>query len=137
MLAALSGGYSLYLVSNNLLLSILLGITWGLMIFNLTRYTVTSIKVRVKDEISRLPRIVGRVLHALPLLALSILVGLVISKPLEIALFRDVINQRMYSSSLENKEQLTKEIARTEATISALEYCVSGIKSFTGLPVSC
>ena len=42
--AALAGAYSLYTVFENYIVSVIFGIVWGLMIFNLDRYIVSSMR---------------------------------------------------------------------------------------------
>ena len=73
ILAFFSAGYALYTVFDSYLAAIAFGAVWGLMIFNLDRYIVSSMKSQGswwKDFGVALPR-----------LALAILLALVISKP--------------------------------------------------------
>ena len=83
LFAALAGGYALYFVfSGNdfaVFMAFLFGGIWGLAIFNLDRYIVLSM------DKSR--NISTQVLHAVPRILLAILIGLVISRPLELKIF--------------------------------------------------
>ena len=68
-------------------LAISFGIFWGLLIFNLDRYIVATIKDDGKASISK-----GEWQNAAPRLIMAILLGLVISTPLELKLFEKEIN---------------------------------------------
>jgi hypothetical protein len=79
LFAALSGAYALYMVFDNLYTSIVFGLLWGLMIFNLDRYIVSSMRKEGKP---------GReLLMASPRILLAILISIVIAKPLELRIF--------------------------------------------------
>lgn len=86
-LAALSAGYALYTVFESFFGSILFGLIWGSMIFNLDRFIVCSMKKRgvFWQEFK----------VAIPRLLLAILLALVISKPLELKIFEKEINQQL------------------------------------------
>ena len=59
VLATFSGGYAIHFVFNNLAFSIPFGILWGVIIFNLDRYIVLSIKktgVFKEEVVFALPR---------------------------------------------------------------------------------
>lgn len=95
LMAAIAASYALYTVFDNLYTSIFFGIIWGLLIFNLDRYIVSTIKKRdnVLDEI----------LQAMPRIFLAVIIAVVISKPLELKIFEKEINQVL----LEQKNDLT------------------------------
>jgi len=109
VLASLSAGYALYTIFDNLYAAIGFGILWGLMIFNLDRYIVTSMKKS------------GRWYHqffiALPRLIVAILLGIVISKPLELKIFEKEINKQLNVIVNRNKAELQKN---TEARYTDL-----------------
>lgn len=90
--ASIAGGYALHTVFDSLFVAILFGILWGLMIFNLDRYIVMSIKK--KDNAWK------EVGMALPRIFLAVLIAFVIAKPLELKLFETEI-----ASELILKEQ--------------------------------
>ena len=84
LLAFFSGGYALYTVFDNWMVAVSFGLVWGLMIFNLDRYIVLSMKSKgswFTDFIVAFPRLV-----------LAIFLALVISKPLELKIFEKEIN---------------------------------------------
>lgn len=79
LLAALSGGYALWTVFHEPWAAVLFAIVWGLMIFNLDRYIVSSMKKR--DKFTQ------ELWMALPRIILAVLIAIVISKPLELQIF--------------------------------------------------
>lgn len=87
VLAFFSSGYALYTVFDSYLAAIAFGLVWGLMIFNLDRYIVMSMKSNGKwwrDWMVAMPRF-----------ALAVLLALVISKPLEMKIFEKEINAEL------------------------------------------
>ncbi|MGC1240466.1 MAG: DUF4407 domain-containing protein [Chryseosolibacter sp.] len=81
--AFLSASYALYTVFDNVLTSIAFGIVWGLMIFNLDRFIVSS--MRKEGRIGR------EFAMAAPRLILAILISIVIARPLELKIFEKEI----------------------------------------------
>src|SRR5687768_5315267 len=83
LFAALSGAYALYAVFDSVLAAVAFGLVWGLMIFNLDRYIVSSMRKE------------GRLAHefalALPRVFLAVLISIVIAKPLELKVFEKEI----------------------------------------------
>ncbi len=84
ILAALASAYAAYTVSDSILISISFGLIWGLMIFNLDRYIVSSLKRR--GSVWR------DLIYALPRLAIAVVIAMVISKPIELRLFEKEID---------------------------------------------
>ena len=96
-LAFCSGGFALHTVFGNPWIAIGLGFVWALIIFNLDRYIIATIKKTGKFWIefqSYLPRIV-----------LAVIIGLTISEPLKLELFKSEINEEL-NSKLENKKTI-------------------------------
>lgn len=77
--AALAAGYFFFTVFDSILISICLGTLWGLMIFNLDRYIVSSMRKEGRPF--------KEFAMALPRLVLAILISLVIAKPIELRIF--------------------------------------------------
>ena len=102
ILAALSSGYALYTIFDNYYAAIGFGILWGLMIFNLDRYIVTSMKKQGNWF--------RQLFIALPRIAVAILLGIVISKPLELKIFEKEINKQLNVIVNRNKAELQKSI---------------------------
>lgn len=121
IMATIAGSYALYTVFDNLYAAILFGIIWGLLIFNLDRFIVSTIK---KSD-SKLKEL----LQAAPRIILAIIIAVVISKPLELKLFEKEINQVLLTEknqmTLDNKtqiaQQFTPEIAKINSEIDVLK----------------
>ena len=79
LFAALSGAYALYTVFDSIFAAIVFGLVWGLMIFNLDRYIVSSMR-----KVGKFSRELGL---ATPRILLAILISIVIAKPLELKVF--------------------------------------------------
>ncbi len=121
VLAFISSGYALYTVFESYWAAIPFGIIWGLMIFNLDRYIVLSMKSNGswwRDWLVALPR-----------LALAILLALVISKPLEMKIFEKEIQaelvtmeQEVYKQQEDGlKARYNTQLADERARIDALK----------------
>jgi hypothetical protein len=79
LFAALAAGYSLYTVFDNVFAAGIFGILWGLMIFNLDRFIVSS--MRKEGRAGR------EFFMATPRIVLAILISIVIARPLELKIF--------------------------------------------------
>ena len=87
LLAFVSSSYALYFVFDYWLLPLIIGIIWGLMIFNLDRYIVLSMR-KSSDGHKEL-------IQAIPRFILAILIAVVISKPLELKIFEKEISTEL------------------------------------------
>lgn len=87
VLASLSGGYAVFSTFQSIPISVIIGIFWGVVIFSLDRYIVTSID---KKGIWW-----NQLLTAFPRLLMAFVLAITISKPLELRLFQDAINKSM------------------------------------------
>lgn len=83
VLAALSGGYAFYTAFDSVFAAVFFGLLWGLVIFNLDRFIVSTIK---KEGGFR-----RQFTLAIPRLLLAIVLAIVISKPLELRVFQEEI----------------------------------------------
>ncbi|MEL6592557.1 MAG: DUF4407 domain-containing protein, partial [Bacteroidota bacterium] len=96
-LAVISGTFAINTLVDNFAVSGLFGILWGALIFNLDRYIVSSIRKE------------GRVWHefglALPRMILAVLISLVITKPIEVELFRNQIDSELYAYTSELQKE--------------------------------
>lgn len=110
--AFMAGAYALYTVFDSYAAALLFGIVWGLMIFNLDRYIVSS----MRKEGSR-----SRELYtAMPRIVLAVLISLVIAKPLELKIFEKEIKSElelMEQAALSEKEQLIRDRFREEEMV--------------------
>ena len=122
VLAFFSSSYALFTVFDSYLLSGAFGMIWGLMIFNLDRYIVMSMKSNGKW---------GRdFLVAFPRLLMAVLLALVISKPLELKIFEKEIRAEMVQMEQEVfKQQEDRVKIRYQAQIDELRNQAFGLKA--------
>lgn len=99
LFAALSGGYAMYFVFKGdaaaVLFALLFGLIWGLAIFNMDRYIVASINKSASTT--------KQIWQATPRILLAIMIGIVISRPLELKIFDKEIKERLKASYLSNQ----------------------------------
>jgi peptidoglycan hydrolase CwlO-like protein len=122
VMATIAASYALYTVFDNLYSSIFFGLIWGLLIFNLDLYIVSTIKKR--------DNILDEILQATPRIFLAVIIAVVISKPLELKIFEKEINQVL----LEQKNDLTlanqnQIAAQFDPQIADLESQILGLQS--------
>lgn len=122
VLAFFSSAYALFTVFDSWIAAILFGVVWGLMIFNLDRYIVSSMKSK--------RGFFGNLGMALPRLALAILLALVISKPLELKIFEKEINAELLVMEQEKyKEQEDRIQERYTPQITAYEVEIQRLQT--------
>jgi len=103
VMAFIASSYALFTVFDNSFIAMGFGIVWGLLIFNLDRFIVSTIRKRdhFKSEF----------LQASPRIVLAIIIAIVISKPLEIKIFEKEINtvllKEKNAMTLNNKKELS------------------------------
>ncbi|GAA0712012.1 DUF4407 domain-containing protein [Aquimarina litoralis] len=113
LMAFLAASYALYTVFDNYFTAVFFGIVWGLLIFNLDRFIVSTIKK--KDSF------LDELLQASPRIILAVIIAVVISKPLELKIFEKEIDQVL----LEQKNDLT--LANQEQIATQYTPIVEGI----------
>ncbi len=96
--ASLSSGYALYTIFDNYIIATVFSLLWGGMIFNLDRFIVSSMK--------KTGSFAQQFFLALPRLILAFILGVVISKPLELKIFEKEINKQLNVIINRNKTQL-------------------------------
>jgi len=118
IIAVLSSFFAFQMIFSTFFISAPMAILWGLIIFNLDRYIVSSFRKNgepLKEFIQSLPR-----------LFLAVVIALVISKPLEIEVFKSEIKQSLvesrkksmnsleanYLSSIQVNDQKIKELKK-------------------------
>lgn len=103
VMAFIAGSYALFTVFDNVYIAILFGLVWGLLIFNLDRFIVSTIKKR--------DSFLDEFIQASPRIVLAIIIAIVIAKPLEIKIFEKEINsvllQEKNAMALQNKKEVT------------------------------
>lgn len=100
--ATLSAGYAMFTVFDNIWAAVGFGLLWGLMIFNLDRYIVSSIK--------KTGTWWNQILMTIPRLILATFLGIIISKPLELKIFEKEVNKQLNTIIQRNKKQLQAEM---------------------------
>ena len=106
VLASLAAGYAIYTVFDNWVYAIGFGIIWGLIIFNFDRFLVSTMR---KYGISKRKQL----WMAVPRLALALLIGFTIARPLEMKIFEKEINVKM-TENLHKKIQLNDSLLTLE-----------------------
>ena len=100
--ATLSAGYAMFTIFDDIWASVGFAILWGLMIFNLDRYIVSSIK--------KTGTWWNQILMAIPRLILATFLGIIISKPLELKIFEKEVNKQLNTIIQRNKTKLQVEM---------------------------
>jgi len=121
VMAFIASSYALYTVFDNYFTAIFFGLIWGLLIFNLDRFIVSTIKKQNHKW--------KEIWQATPRIILAIIIAVVISKPLEMKLFEKEINQVLLTQknelTLANKTQIayqfTPEITSIQDNINQLK----------------
>jgi len=109
LLAGLAGGYAFYTIFEpkgpaietgtdvkTLIISIIFGIIWGTIIFNIDRFIVTSTGQGDGTEAITREELLG----ALPRIIMGIIIAITISKPLEIRIFKSEIDVELEQAQL-------------------------------------
>ncbi|MDD3004255.1 DUF4407 domain-containing protein [Flavobacterium sp.] len=102
VMAFLASSYALYTVFDNYYAAVFFGLIWGLLIFNLDRFIVSTIKKRTDFK--------REFIQATPRIVLAIIIAIVISKPLETKIFEKEINtvllKEKNAMALKNKKDV-------------------------------
>jgi len=106
VLASLAAGYAIYTVFDNWMYAIGFGIIWGLIIFNFDRFLVSTMR---KYGISKRKQL----WMAVPRLALALLIGFTIARPLEMKIFEKEINVKM-TENMHKKIQMNDSLLALE-----------------------
>jgi hypothetical protein len=102
VMAFIASSYALFTVFDNPYIAMGFGVVWSLLIFNLDRFIVSTIRKRDRFKTT--------FLQASPRIILAIIIAIVISKPLEIKIFEKEINtvilKEKNSMALKNKNEV-------------------------------
>lgn len=122
VMAFIASSYALYTVFDTMYTSVFFGLIWGLLIFNLDRFIVSTIKKR--------ERFSNELLQAAPRIVLAIIIAVVISKPLEMKIFEKEINQVLLEQknelTLANKQQIAQQYT---PAVEKLNQDITALKS--------
>ena len=121
VMAFLASAYALFTVFDSIYPALIFGFVWSLLIFNLDRFIVSTIKKR--------DRFFDEFLQATPRIMLAIIIAIVISKPLEIKIFEKEINTVLLKEKnemeLANKKQIgtyfKTDLDKNKAEIASLK----------------
>ena len=114
LLAAISAGYALFTVFESPWYAIGFGLVWGLMIFNLDRFIVSSMRKRNNAW--------AEWKMAIPRLVFAVLLAIVISRPLELKIFEREINRKL-------DEKKTAMIAQSKEALKAGFSEINGLEA--------
>ncbi|HEX8117812.1 MAG TPA: DUF4407 domain-containing protein, partial [Pyrinomonadaceae bacterium] len=110
VLASLSGGYAMFRVFGDVTLAFSFGVLWALIIFNLDRFIVSSVRKKKRPANITPPKRValwaGELFKALPRLILAVFISVIITRPLELKLFQK-----------ELEGQLTRDLTAERITV--------------------
>ena len=109
LFASLSAGYAMYFVfagnAAAVVFAVLFGLLWGTAIFNMDRYIVSSIDKQGTTN--------QQILQALPRILLAIMIGIVISRPLELKIFDKEIRQKLKTAYLKGQHRKIDTLTKT------------------------
>src|ERR1700761_6020288 len=109
LFASMSGGYAMYFVFNGspfaVGFAILFGLIWGLAIFNMDRYIVSSINKEGSTN--------QQILQASPRILLAIMIGVVISRPLELKIFDKEIRNKLKTAYSKGQRRKIDTLEKT------------------------
>lgn len=120
LMAALAGGYAFYTIFEprgsaieadtvswtTSLLALVFGVFWGLMIFNLDRFIVSSTGTGDGTEAITWDELKG----AIPRLLMGVIIALTISKPVEIRMFKSEIDAELHSAQMQKQQEYIASI---------------------------
>lgn len=105
LMAFIAASYALYTVFDNVYMALGFGMVWGLLIFNLDRFIVSTIRKRNNTW--------NEIIQATPRIILAVIIAVVISKPLELKIFEKEIDRVLLEQknefTLANKEQIAQQ----------------------------
>lgn len=132
-LATLSGGYAMFTVFHNRTASFAFGLLWGLIIFNLDRFIVSSIrKKRITANAPAAKRSMTKdneLLKALPRLLLAVFISIVITRPIELKLFEAEIQGQITKDLTQERVNLENGINAEYADVATLETEVEKLRN--------
>lgn len=142
VLAMMAGGYALYSTFRDyssgqvdlqaLLLAVVFGILWGVIIFNIDRFIVSTFNKSSSPNAFK--RAGADFLHALPRIAMAIIIAMTISKPIQVKLFENRLAQQIEENK-RNKlsgnnsdyqqiyqiEALKQDVEQSKSVVSGLQ----------------
>lgn len=124
-MAGLAGGYAFYTIfeprgsaienpidMQTMFLSLFFGMIWGLMIFNIDRFIVTSTGKGDGTEAITMAEFKS----AIPRIVMGVILAITISKPVEIRMFKTEIDIKLHEKQIEQKQIYINKIDSTFST---------------------
>lgn len=121
-LAGIAGGYAFYTIfeprgsaldnpidTATIFKAIIFGVIWGLMIFNIDRFIVTSTGKGDGTEAIT----IGELKSALPRIIMGMIIAMTISKPVEIRMFKTEIDIKLREKQLEQQADYQAKVDKT------------------------
>lgn len=121
-MAGLAGGYAFYTIFEprgsaienpidlqTVILAIFFGVIWGLMIFNIDRFIVTSTGKGDGTEAIT----IGELKSAFPRIIMGVIIAMTISKPVEIRMFKTEIDIILREKQIEQQSQYQAKVDKT------------------------
>ncbi len=102
LFAMLASAYAIYTFTDSYTSALIVGFLWGLMIFNLDRFIVSSMRKTGNKR--------NEFFMALPRIILAVLISVVIAKPLELKIFEKEIETELVVINDELKEEQIKKL---------------------------
>ena len=118
VLAFVSSFFALYVVFGSVLVCLPMALLWALIIFNLDRFIVSSFRKSGEP--------LKEFLQAVPRILLAVVIAVVISKPLELEIFRTEVRQILGEQRLERVASLQDE---HEGRLSSNDRRVASLKA--------
>ncbi len=106
VLASISAGYAVYSVFGSWGWTIIFGLIWGLIIFNFDRFLVSTMR---KYGVSKRRQL----WMAVPRIALALLIGITIARPLELKIFEKEIDTKV-TENIHKKIQMNDSLLHIE-----------------------
>ncbi len=121
VMAFLASAYALFTVFDNTAYAIAFGTVWALLIFNLDRFIVSTIRKR--------DNLLAELGQASPRIILAMIIAIVISKPLEIKIFEKEINtvllKEKNAMAIANKNQVSNffkgDVTKNQTEIDSIK----------------
>lgn len=106
-LGFLSGGYAFFTIFGNVPIATFFGILWGMFVGGIDRFFVITAR-KTKDNDS------DQIKKAIPRLILATLIGFIVSKPLELRIFKKEIELQLAKEKIENIKQVQESSSEYE-----------------------
>ena len=102
MLATMGGTYAFYIIFGHIGYALMGGLVWGLIIFNLDRYMMVTIKkngtvLRRMTFGEKFGNFIQEIIPTIPRIVIALILGVLITTPLEVYIFKDQINNNIQS----------------------------------------